>query len=71
MKGNSLFKMTFWKSLQEFTILLVVIKDKPTTLSATTKTFGFDRVFGPMSKQAEVHKAVVGPLIKQVLQVSN
>ena len=23
-----------------------------------------------MSKQAEVHKAVVGPLIKQVLQVS-
>ena len=62
--------MTFRKSLQEFTILLVVIKDKPTTLSATTKTFGFDRVFGPMSKQAEVHKAVVGPLIKQVLQVS-
>ena len=49
----------------------VVIKDKPTTLSATTKTFGFDRVFGPTSRQVDVHKAVVGPLIKQVLQVSS
>ena len=47
----------------------VVIKDKQSTLSATTKTFGFDRVFGPASKQVDVHKAVVGPLIKQVLQV--
>jgi len=49
----------------------VVIKDKPTTLSATTKTFGFDRVFGPTSRQVDVHKAVVGPLIKQVLQGYN
>ena len=47
----------------------VIIKDKPTALSATTKTFGFDRVFGPASKQVDVHKAVVGPLIKQTLQV--
>ena len=46
-----------------------MIKDKQATLSATTKTFGFDRVFGPTSKQVDVHKAVVGPLIKQVLQV--
>ena len=38
-------------------------------MSATTTTFGFDRVFGPASKQVDVHKAVVGPLIKQVLQV--
>ena len=49
----------------------MVIKEKHATLSATTKTFGFDRVFGPTSKQADVHKAVVGPLIKQVLQVQS
>ena len=32
-----------------------------------TKTFNFDRVFGTKSAQQDVYKAVVGPLIKQVL----
>ena len=59
--------LTFLK----YVCIVVVIKDKQATLSATTKTFGFDKVFGPTSKQVDVHKAVVGPLIQQVLQVKN
>jgi len=47
----------------------VVVKEKAT--SSLTKTFNFDRVFGTKSAQQDVYKAVVGPLIKQVLQGYN
>lgn len=36
-----------------------------------TKSFNFDRVFGPKSSQSEVYKTVVGPLIDQVMQGYN
>lgn len=36
-----------------------------------TKTFTFDKVFGPNSKQVDVYKAVVSPLISEVLQGYN
>ncbi|KAK6641184.1 hypothetical protein RUM44_012893 [Polyplax serrata] len=44
----------------------VSVRDK-----SQTKTFTFDRVFGPHSKQVEVYKAVVSPLIAEVLQGYN
>ena len=43
----------------------VVVKEKPN--SHITKTFQFDRVFGAKSQQLEVYRAVVEPLIGQVL----
>lgn len=33
----------------------------------TTKTFTFDRVYGPESNQLEVYKGVVEPIISEVL----
>ena len=34
---------------------------------ATSKTFTFDKVFGPDSKQIHVYKAIAAPLIDEVL----
>jgi len=47
----------------------VIVKEKP--MSSLTKTFNFDRVFGPSSKQLDVYRSVVEPLIGQVLQGYN
>jgi len=47
----------------------VTVKEKAG--SSLTKTFGFDRVFGPNSKQFDVYRAVVEPLIGQVMQGYN
>lgn len=44
----------------------VSVRDK-----SQTKTFQFDRVFGPDSKQVDVYKSVVNPLIEEVLQGYN
>ena len=41
------------------------IKEKPNT--NLTKSYQFDRVFGPKSQQMDVYKAVVEPLIEQVI----
>lgn len=43
----------------------ISVKEK--ALSSLTKTFQFDRVFGPNSKQLDVYRSVVEPLIKQVM----
>ena len=37
----------------------------------TTKTFTYDRVFGPHSKQIEVYRSVVAPLLDEVLMGYN
>ena len=42
----------------------ITIKEKAT--SSLTKTFQFDKVFGIKSKQLEVYRSVVEPLISQV-----
>ena len=42
----------------------IVMKEKPN--SNLTKSYQFDRVFGPKSVQLDVYKAVVQPLIDQV-----
>ena len=42
----------------------VTVKEKQT--SSITKTFQFDKVFGIQSKQLDVYRAVVEPLIGQV-----
>jgi len=47
----------------------VEVKEKAT--SSVTKKFTFDRVFGHKSQQEDVYKAVVGPLINQVMQGYN
>jgi len=47
----------------------ISVKEKQA--SSLTKTFQFDRVFGPKSKQMEVYRSVVEPLISQVLQGYN
>ena len=43
----------------------IVMKEKPN--SNLTKSYQFDRVFGPKSVQLDVYKAVVQPLIDQVV----
>ncbi|XP_065226392.1 kinesin-like protein KIF11 [Planococcus citri] len=43
----------------------IVVKERPT--DRLTKTFTFDKVFGPESKQVDVYKSVVHPLIDEVL----
>ncbi|CAG7709471.1 unnamed protein product [Allacma fusca] len=47
----------------------VVVKER--NGSQVTKTFTFDRAFGPQSKQLEVYKAVVAPLLEKVIQGYN
>ena len=42
----------------------VVVKEKPNT--NLTKSYQFDKVFGPKSQQLEVYRSVVEPLIEQV-----
>ena len=42
------------------------IKEKKEIHSNLTKSYQFDRVFGPKSQQIDVYKAVVEPLIAQV-----
>lgn len=37
----------------------------------TTKTFTFDKVFGPDSSQIEVYRGVVEPMIEEVLMGYN
>ncbi len=37
----------------------------------TTKTFSFDKVFGPQSSQIEVYRGVVDPIIEEVLMGYN
>ena len=44
----------------------VEVKEKAN--SSVTKKFTFDRVFGHKAQQEDVYKAVVGPLINQVMQ---
>jgi len=41
------------------------VKEKPNT--NLTKSYQFDRVFGPKSQQLDVYKSVVEPLIQQVM----
>ena len=48
----------------------VLIKEK-INASSTMRPFTFDRVFGENSKQKDVYKSVVGPLIDQVMQGYN
>jgi len=47
----------------------VTVKEKQ--MSSITKTFQFDKVFGIQSKQLDVYRAVVEPLIGQVMQGYN
>ena len=37
----------------------------------TTKTFTFDKVYGPDSKQIDLYRGVVEPLIEEVLMGYN
>ncbi|XP_048515070.1 kinesin-like protein Klp61F [Athalia rosae] len=43
----------------------VVVRERPQ--DKHSKKFTFDKVFGPMSKQVDVYKAVVSPLLEEVL----
>ncbi|XP_023709668.1 kinesin-like protein Klp61F isoform X3 [Cryptotermes secundus] len=43
----------------------VVVKERP--VDKITRTFGFDRVFGPNSRQIDVYMSVVHPIINEVL----
>jgi kinesin family protein 11 len=45
----------------------MVVKEKPHT--NLTKFYQFDRVFGPKSQQLDVYRAVVEPLIEQVIMM--
>lgn len=38
---------------------------------STTKTFTFDKVYGPDSQQIDVYRGVVAPLIEEVLMGYN
>ncbi len=48
----------------------VSVKERATA-TAPVKTFAFDRVYGPNSKQIELYKTVVVPTIDEVLQGYN
>ncbi|XP_059478413.1 kinesin-like protein KIF11-B [Neocloeon triangulifer] len=47
----------------------VIVRDR--TNLAMTKTFTFDKAFGPNSKQVDVYKAVAQPMISEVLKGYN
>ena len=47
----------------------ITVKEKPN--SHMTKSYQFDRVFGPKSVQLDVYKAVVQPLIDQVFSANS
>ncbi|XP_059481232.1 kinesin-like protein KIF11-B [Neocloeon triangulifer] len=47
----------------------VIVRDR--TNLAMTKTFTFDKAFGPNSKQVDVYKAVAQPMISEVLEGYN
>ncbi|CAB3364922.1 Hypothetical predicted protein [Cloeon dipterum] len=47
----------------------VVVRDR--TNHTLTRTFAFDRAFGPTSKQVDVYKAVAQPMIAEVLEGYN
>ena len=49
----------------------VQVKVKDTGDKSSTKTFTFDKVFGPNSTQIVVYKEVVSPIIEEVLQGYN
>lgn len=52
----------------------IVIKQdiaNTSSLSTTTKTFTFDRVFGPDTKQIDVYRSVVVPILEEVLMGYN
>lgn len=38
---------------------------------SSTKTFTFDKVFGPKSSQIDVYRGVVSPIIEEVLMGYN
>ena len=48
----------------------VSIKERPLP-TAALKTFTYDKVFGTQSKQIEVYKSVVSPLLDEVLMGYN
>ena len=52
---------------------IVVKHDTPNTssLSSTTKTFTFDRVFAPDTKQIDVYRSAVVPILDEVLMGYN
>ena len=49
----------------------VQVKVKDTGDKSSTKTFTFDKVFGPNSTQIVVYREVVSPIIEEVLQGYN
>ena len=52
----------------------IVIKQdiaNTSSLSTTTKTFTFDRVFGPDTKQIDVYRSAVVPILEEVLMGYN
>ena len=48
----------------------VTIKERP-GVSAFTKTYNYDHVFGPDSEQMDIYKAVVKPVVEEVLSGYN
>ena len=48
----------------------VSVKER-TAPTAPVKTFTFDKVFGTHSKQIEVYKSVVSPIVEEVVQGYN
>lgn len=45
----------------------IVCRSEKTTCFENEKRFVFDRVFGPTTRQIDVYKGVVSPLISEVL----
>jgi len=59
------------KNVKAFSIVdrEMVVEEKPNTNFTTS--YQFDRVFGPKSQQLDVYRAVVGPLIEQLMMGYN
>ena len=49
----------------------VMVRQDTSYGNQTTKTFSFDRVFGPESKQIDVYRSVVVPILDEVLMGYN